>query len=85
MERAQNEYKVTVDDGGVQADEYQKLCCFRTQCGLSVTLLEVLQPDETELEYEKFIKEHGASSLEKEAGLDEKQQELRKLFDSIKL
>jgi hypothetical protein len=45
----------------------------------------VLQENPVEAEYEKFIKEHGASALDKESGLDEKTQEIRKLFESIRL
>ena len=40
---------------------------------------------ETEREYEEFIKEEGSSMYQKEGSLDSKQQELRKLFESIKL
>ena len=40
---------------------------------------------EAEAEYEKFIREEGTSRYEKESQLDAKQQELRKLFESIKL
>lgn len=40
---------------------------------------------EAEREYEQFIREEGTSRYDKESSLDAKQQELRKLFESIKL
>ena len=40
---------------------------------------------EIEREYEEFIAREGSSKYQKEGLLDAKQQELRKLFENIKL
>jgi hypothetical protein len=53
--------------------------------GQTVSLTQVMLEHEAEVEYEKFIKEEGSSRYDKESQLDAKQQELRKLFESIKL
>ena len=71
VERAQKEYECQID-GEVVEDEYLKLACLRTQCGISFSLQQVLQVNEAEIEYDKFTKEHGTSSLEKENNLDVK-------------
>ena len=53
--------------------------------GQTVSLTQVMLEHEAEVEYENFIKEEGSSRYDKESQLDAKQQELRKLFESIKL
>ena len=72
-------------DGEIVSDEYLKIACLNTECGLSVSVQQVLQSNPNEEEYEKFTQEHGASALEKEKTVDVKTQEIRKLFSSIKL
>ena len=78
-ERAKEEYKCEMD-GEIAQDEYLKIACLRTECGLSVSVQQVLQANPDEEEYEKFTQEHGASALEKEKTVDVKTQEIRKLF-----
>lgn len=72
-------------DGDVVEDTYLKIACLRMEEGQTVSLTQVMLEHEAEVEYEKFIKEEGGSRYDKESQLDAKQQELRKLFESIKL
>ena len=71
-ERAQKEYHCKLDDGGIVSDQYIRLACLKTQCGLNISIQEVIQENPVEKEYDLFVKEHGASALDKENGLDEK-------------
>jgi hypothetical protein len=72
-------------DGEVVEDTYLKIACLRMEEGQTISLTQTLLEHETERQYEEFIKEEGASIYQKENSLDAKQQELRKLFQSIKL
>ena len=62
-----------------------KLACLRTEEGQTISLTQILMENEIEKEYEELIKEEGVSVHDKDSKLDPKQQELRRLFESIKL
>ena len=72
-------------DGEVVEDAYAKIACLRTEEGLTLSLTQTLMEHEAEREYEEFVQAEGSSVFQKEGTLDAKQQELRKLFESIKL
>ena len=52
-ERAKEEYKCEMD-GDIVEDEYLKIACLKTECGLSISVQQVLQANPDEVEYEKF-------------------------------
>ena len=66
-------------------DYYAKIACLRMEEGQTVNLTQTLHDHEIEKEYDQLINEEGSSVFEKEQSLDPKKQELRRLFDSIKL
>ena len=79
-------------DGEIITDEYLKIACLKLEesggtggGGPTIALTQKLQEFEEEKEYEKLIREHGASELEKESMLDPKEQEVRKILNSLKL
>ncbi len=72
-------------DGEIEQDDYQRIACLRTPDGQSIALTQQLKVDELEAKYEEFVRKEGASAFEKEQTLSPKMQELRQLFDSIKL
>ena len=67
-------------DGEIISDDYLKIACVKIEeqggtggGGPTISLMQKLQEFETEKEYEKLIREHGASELEKESMLDPKE------------
>ena len=63
-------------DGEIVQDDYMKMACLKIEeakgtggGGPTVALVQQLQELEVEREFENFIREHGASSMEKEAKL----------------
>ena len=84
IEKARSDFDCQLD-GDMVYDEYMKLVCLRTPDGQTLQLTQTLQQFETENKYEEFIQEEGASVHEKNQMVDPKTQELRELFQSIKL
>ena len=72
-------------DGDILSDDYMKLVCLRTPDGQTLQLTQTLQEFDTESKYEEFIRKEGVSVHEKNEMVDPKTQELRELFQSIKL
>ena len=54
VKRAKDEYDAQLD-GDVAEDDYLKFACLRTPCGLSISLQQTLQLDETERKFEELI------------------------------
>ena len=84
VEKAQADYDCNLD-GEIIEDEYLKLACLRTPDGQSLQLTQQLKEFETETKYDEFVRREGVSVHEKSESLDPKTQELRELFQSIKL
>ncbi|CDW87885.1 UNKNOWN [Stylonychia lemnae] len=84
IDKAKLHYKCQLD-GDIQEDNYLKIVCLRMEEGQTISLSQVVQENEVEKEYDQLIKDEGTSVFEKERLMDPKQQELRRLFDAIKL
>ena len=82
--KAVRQYRCVLD-GGITEDKWVKVCSLRLEDGLMISLLQTMVEDEIEKEYEKIIMDEGTTAIEKEGKLDPKAQELRRLFESIKL
>ena len=84
VEKARHDYDCEVD-GEILADEYMRLACLRTPDGQILQLTQQLKEFATEAKYEDFVRREGVSVHAKNETLDPKTQELRELFQSIKL
>ena len=82
--KAQTMYHCSLD-GELVEDNYLKIACLRMEEGMTISLTQTLAEHEAEREYEQFVESEGTSKYAKESQLDAKQQELRKLFENIKL
>ena len=69
--RATEEYKAELD-GPIVEDEFMKVACLRTSCGLTLSIHQVLKQDTTEFDYEQLVKRDGGSVMEKDESLDAK-------------
>ena len=72
IETSAGGYKVHLD-GPIIQDEFMKMACLKMEetygaggGGPTIALVQKLQKFEDEIKYERFIREHGASELEKE-------------------
>ena len=84
VEKAKQDFDCQMD-GEVMEDEYVKLVCLKTPDGQTLQLTQTLKEFETEAKYEEFVRKEGVSVHEKNEMVDPKTQELRELFQSIKL
>eukprot|EP00347_Sterkiella_histriomuscorum_P023391 403334813 len=85
LQKAQTSYNCTLDGEPINDDQYMRIACLRLDEGLTISLTQVINEHQIEKEFDLLVKEEGASVFEKESGMDPKKQELRRLFDSIKL
>ena len=75
--KLEHDYGATID-GEVQKDDHFEVATLRSQDGHMVSVMKVLYEEEID-------NEDGLNSMSEEASLDPRQQEIKRLLDSMKL